>query len=192
MCSFVEFRLQYSSLALLYYDYALTLPKEVRYVWKQRFRLSTALYICCRYALVANILYLLAVAEKCDLWYKLISALSVLGRTAVTAVFCIRTNAVWGNNRWILACMSILGVICIVVDIAHVPGSRCVGSQQNQTITLVSKMLNIMVVLFESTSAILTVARCLIAFRTGGGLAQQRHGFMFIIFEQGQIRHLFR
>jgi hypothetical protein len=57
---------------------------------------------------------------------------------------------------------------------------------------LVSKMSTIVVVLFESISAILTVVRCLVAFRAGGGLAQQRHGFMFIIFEQGQIRHLFR
>ncbi|KAF7359893.1 hypothetical protein MVEN_00715000 [Mycena venus] len=64
---FLRFRLQYSSLgrhnerafhtmmifwpslsALLYYDYALTFPREVQYIWKQKFRLSTALYIGCR------------------------------------------------------------------------------------------------------------------------------------------------
>jgi len=80
--------------------------------------------------------------------------------------------------------MGILGVICIVVDIAHVPGSRCIGSS---ALPIVSKMSTIVVVLFESISAILTVVRCLIAFRAGGGLAQQRHGFMFIIFEQGIV-----
>jgi hypothetical protein len=81
--SFLRFRLQYSSLgryqnalsppmtisrssvsALLYYDYALTFPKEVEYIWKQKFRLSTALYIGCRYALLANVLYLLAIENK--------------------------------------------------------------------------------------------------------------------------------
>ncbi|KAF7349767.1 hypothetical protein MSAN_01703900 [Mycena sanguinolenta] len=61
---FLRFRLQYSSLALLYYDYVLTFPSEVKYIWKQKFRLSTALYIVCRYALVANVLYLLAIANK--------------------------------------------------------------------------------------------------------------------------------
>ncbi|KAK0457822.1 uncharacterized protein EV420DRAFT_480021 [Desarmillaria tabescens] len=61
---FLQFRIQYSSIALLYYDYALTFPTEVKYVWGSKFRLSTALYICCRYALVANVLYLLAIAKK--------------------------------------------------------------------------------------------------------------------------------
>lgn len=50
--------------ALLYYDFVLTLPKEIQYIWSQRFRLSTALYIGCRYALLANVLYLLAIADK--------------------------------------------------------------------------------------------------------------------------------
>jgi hypothetical protein len=50
--------------AFIYYDFALTLPKEVQYIWNERFRLSTALYIGCRYALVANILYLLAIAGQ--------------------------------------------------------------------------------------------------------------------------------
>ncbi|KAJ7229514.1 hypothetical protein C8J57DRAFT_1067185, partial [Mycena rebaudengoi] len=103
--SFLQFLLQYSSLALLYYDFALTLPKEVRYIWSQKFRLSTALYICCRDALVANVLYLLAIAHKlgatvqctlfffvsdfqtmcslCDFWYKMIGTLGIFGRAAV-------------------------------------------------------------------------------------------------------------
>lgn len=33
-------------------------------MWGQRFRFSTALYIGCRYALVANVLYLLAIGNK--------------------------------------------------------------------------------------------------------------------------------
>ena len=47
------------------------------------------LYILCRYALLANVLYLLAIsdkfgdAESCDVAYKIIGAISVLGRAAV-------------------------------------------------------------------------------------------------------------
>lgn len=33
-------------------------------MWGSKFRLSTFLYILCRYALVANVLYLLAAAGK--------------------------------------------------------------------------------------------------------------------------------
>ncbi|KAK0189108.1 hypothetical protein F5146DRAFT_1205269 [Armillaria mellea] len=62
--SFLQFRIQYASIALLYYDYVLTLPAEVKYIWGSKFRLSTILYLCCRYALVANVLYLLAIAGQ--------------------------------------------------------------------------------------------------------------------------------
>lgn len=51
------------SVALLWYDYALTFPMEVEYIWGERFRLTTFLYILCRYALPANILYLLAISK---------------------------------------------------------------------------------------------------------------------------------
>ncbi|KAF8649268.1 hypothetical protein AX16_005920 [Volvariella volvacea WC 439] len=52
--------------ALLYYDYVLTFPAEVRYIWQEKFKLSSALYICCRYALVSNVVYLLALANKLE------------------------------------------------------------------------------------------------------------------------------
>ncbi|KAJ6527150.1 hypothetical protein B0H19DRAFT_869844, partial [Mycena capillaripes] len=181
--SFLQFRLQYSSLALLYYDYVLTFQKEVRYIWREKFRFSTALYICCRYALVANILYLLAIADKlgprCDDWYKIIGVLSIFGRIAVIAVFVMRTYAVFGRNTWVLAYMGIVGVACVALDITHVPGMHCVGSSTPE-------MLSILMVIFESSSAVLTTVRCLVAFREGGGIQNQRHGIMFIlVFEQG-------
>jgi len=151
-------------------------------MWKQRFRLSTALYICCRYALVANVLYLLAISHKlgstCDFWYKVITALSVIGRAAVTAVFCLRTHAVWGKNKWVLAYMSTVGLACVALDITHVPGARCVGSS---ALPVVSKMLSISVVIFESSSAFLTAIRCVMAFHAG----DQHHGLLRILFEQG-------
>ncbi|KAJ7636502.1 hypothetical protein FB45DRAFT_1138203 [Roridomyces roridus] len=144
---FLQFALQYSSLAFLYYDYALTFPNEVKYIWGQKFRLSTALYFGCRYALISNVLYVLAIAHKlgstvrgyfffervtqltrCDVWYKVVGALSVIGRASVIAVFTMRTYAVYGKNPWILAYMSVVGLACIALDITHVPGLRCVGS----------------------------------------------------------------
>ncbi|KAF7359891.1 hypothetical protein MVEN_00714800 [Mycena venus] len=129
---FLRFRLQYSSLALLYYDYALTFPREVQYIWKQKFRLSTALYIGCRYALVANVLYLLAIANKlghtvgfivllCDFWYKIVGALSVLGRLCVIVLFTLRSSAVFGRSKWITTYMSVVGLACIALDIVSLP-----------------------------------------------------------------------
>lgn len=51
-------------IALLYYDYSLTWTREVKYFWRKKFTLSTALYIMCRYSLVANVIYLLAISNK--------------------------------------------------------------------------------------------------------------------------------
>ena len=50
--------------ALLWYDYALTWTREVQYFWTKRFTLSTLLYVLCRYGMVTNILYTLAIADK--------------------------------------------------------------------------------------------------------------------------------
>ncbi|KAG6899985.1 hypothetical protein C0995_004560 [Termitomyces sp. Mi166 len=61
---FLKFCIQYASIALIYYDYVLTLRTEVTYMWRSKFRISTLLYILTRYALVANILYLLAISSK--------------------------------------------------------------------------------------------------------------------------------
>ncbi|KAJ6549915.1 hypothetical protein B0H19DRAFT_951585, partial [Mycena capillaripes] len=129
----------FSVTALLYYDYALTFPSEVQYIWRQKFRLSTALYIGCRYALVANVLYLLAISNKlghtvgsvfllCDFWYKIVSVLSVLGRFCVIVIFTLRSSAVYGRSKWIPAYMGVVGLACIAFHIAHVPGLRCSGS----------------------------------------------------------------
>ncbi|TFY76951.1 hypothetical protein EWM64_g7061 [Hericium alpestre] len=70
---YLQFDTQWASLALLYYDYVLTFPAEVEHIWKAgRFRLSTILYVFCRYALPANVLYLLAISNKLGDQYALL------------------------------------------------------------------------------------------------------------------------
>ncbi|EEB92262.1 hypothetical protein MPER_09256 [Moniliophthora perniciosa FA553] len=152
---YLQFYIQWASITVLWYDYALTFPMEVKYMWGTKPRLSTALYVCCRHALITNILYLLAVANllgdthvyskdtfSCNTWYKSIAALSFFGRSAVIALdvnqtllptrhavtFTARTYAIFGRNKWILAYLSALGVVCMALHITHIPGLRCVGS----------------------------------------------------------------
>ncbi|KAK0488669.1 hypothetical protein IW261DRAFT_1557108 [Armillaria novae-zelandiae] len=141
---FLQFRIQYSSIALLYYDYALTFPTEVKYMWHSKFKWSTALYICCRYALIANVLYLLAIAKKlgarvlpflsplftlltfnvsnCDTWYKIIGALSVIGRAAVIATFTARTYVIFAKSNIILTYLVAIGLACVILDIVAPAG----------------------------------------------------------------------
>ncbi|KAF9457146.1 hypothetical protein BDZ94DRAFT_264615 [Collybia nuda] len=61
---FVQFNIQYASIALVYHDYALTFGWEIKYIWGERFRPSTLFYICTRYSLFANILFLVSIIDK--------------------------------------------------------------------------------------------------------------------------------
>ncbi|KAF8909676.1 hypothetical protein CPB84DRAFT_1434344 [Gymnopilus junonius] len=61
---FMRYTIQYSSIALLIYDYFLTLTDEIKYIWLKEFKISTVLYIACRYALISNVLFVLALANR--------------------------------------------------------------------------------------------------------------------------------
>ncbi|KAE9406314.1 hypothetical protein BT96DRAFT_811154, partial [Gymnopus androsaceus JB14] len=173
-------------------DYALTFPTEVQYIWSSKFRWSTFLYVLCRYALLANVLYLLDIAgkltENCNTWYQFIGALSVLGRAAIIVVFTGRTWAVWGKNRIVLAYMSILGATCVALDITHVPGLRCTGGSSipiNFDL-IANDLLSILMVVFEFSSAILNTIRCVQAFKAHKqSFKEQKDGFQYLLFEQG-------
>lgn len=51
-------RILKSSIGFLYYDYLLTLPDEIAYIWNSKFRYTTALYFGCRFGIIANLLFL--------------------------------------------------------------------------------------------------------------------------------------
>jgi len=63
----VQFYIEYASIALLYYDYALTFRMEVKYIWSEKFRFSTVLYIWCRYALITNVIFVLTLSGKLNI-----------------------------------------------------------------------------------------------------------------------------
>ncbi|KAJ7572071.1 hypothetical protein C8J56DRAFT_994135 [Mycena floridula] len=177
--------IQYSSIALLYYDYILTFPREVKYIWTRKFQLSSLLYIFCRYALIANILYLLAITNKlgdaCDRWYKIIGVLSLLGRGSVIVTFIARTYAIYSGSRLVLVYLGVLGLTCLVLDITHVPGLRCSGPSK---LPIVDTLLSILMVSFEFSSTWLLTLRSIQTLKMGGPWKTQRSGFVFLLFEQ--------
>ncbi|KAL5485548.1 hypothetical protein ACEPAI_8191 [Sanghuangporus weigelae] len=150
---FLQFRIHWASIVLLYYDYALTFPTEVKYIWGKKFRFSTALYICCQYALIANVLYLAAIADRiphvkrrdaicsCDTWYKFDGVISVLGRAAVIATLTGRTYTVYRCNRIVLVLLGSLSLTCIILDNASICEIKLIRNMQLQ---LVAKLLAIM------------------------------------------------
>ncbi|KAE9406267.1 hypothetical protein BT96DRAFT_915494 [Gymnopus androsaceus JB14] len=189
--NYLEYEIQYASIVLIWYDWILMLPMEIKYIWGARIRISTLIYILCHYALLANILYLLAISHvftdslSCNIWYKVIGALSVLGRAAIIYSFIARTYAVWGQKWIVYAYLATLGIVCIGLDIAHVPGLRCVGSS---TIPIANDLLSILMVIFEFSSAILVSVRCIQTFkerrRAPNTDGRPRRGFWNLTFEQ--------
>ncbi|KAL1741736.1 hypothetical protein HDZ31DRAFT_66651 [Schizophyllum fasciatum] len=201
---FIQFCIQWSSITLLYYDYCLTFADERKLIWGRRLGVTTALYFLCRYALVANVLYLLAISHlidkvrihsqavtdmpihtfrpHCDAAYTGISSLSVLGRTAVLSTWTTRTWVVWERNPAILLFLGSLVAGCTALD--------CASDAPALQPTKRDKALSIMVVVFEFMSTFLMLIRCFPAVRKqnrmrAGGVFQRP--LLVAIFQQGLL-----
>ncbi|KIL53990.1 hypothetical protein M378DRAFT_93306 [Amanita muscaria Koide BX008] len=115
--------------ALLFYDYALTFPDEMKFIWGSKLSLSTFLYIGCRYALVANVIYMLAYLNiihdrvslgwllVCDIGYKICGVLGIIGRASVLSVWGLRTYALYNGSKVILVWFISLGFACLISDV---------------------------------------------------------------------------
>ncbi|KZV72535.1 hypothetical protein PENSPDRAFT_628571 [Peniophora sp. CONT] len=187
---FLQYAVQWASIALLYYDYALTFREEVKFIWRGNKRsLLVVLYVCTRYALLANVLFLLAISGKfggggaCDAAYKVIGVVSVLGRAAVIFTFLARVYVICARNKLILGCLGAIAVTVVVLDAIHVPGLRCHGSS---SIQIANTLLSILVCAFEALAALFTLFRSIQALRFGGSpISTKRHTFSYLVAEQG-------
>lgn len=90
--------------AFIYYDYALTFPSEVKYMWRvgSYKKTSTLLYILCRYALLSNVLYSISISDfvsKVRAWAMLLLFLSLIWFRLVCRGFRVYIFSDW--SRWI-------------------------------------------------------------------------------------------
>ncbi|THH17490.1 hypothetical protein EW146_g3338 [Bondarzewia mesenterica] len=151
--------IQWSSIALLYYDYALTLPTEMKYIWGPGFfKISTLLYIFCRYALVANVIYLLAIMGK-------------LGNKYVTRSFFLFTNYGWDRHVQELRCRICDENVCRLWAQSYHP---------LQPDSLGTRLL-------ECLTSALTITRSVQALRASGQSKTQKQTFYYLILEQGLL-----
>ncbi|KAF9458582.1 hypothetical protein BDZ94DRAFT_1270269 [Collybia nuda] len=185
---FLQFCIQYASIALLYYDYALTFSLEVKYIWTAKIRMTTILYSFCRYGLVANVVYLLNIGNglniSCDNGYRISGALSVLGRISIVVIWTARTYALFNRSKIILSFFTILGSSIIILSIVHVPFITCTS---NSTMPKVGGLMTILMAVFEIASAALTTLRSFQALRVSGLQRQPRNGFIFLVLDQGVL-----
>ncbi|EGO23213.1 hypothetical protein SERLADRAFT_409612 [Serpula lacrymans var. lacrymans S7.9] len=181
-------------IALLYYDYYLTFPAEVKYIWGAKFKTSTVLYVCCRYALLANVLYLLAIAHvlkelrSCNVWYTVNGYLSIVGRAAVLAIFAARTWAVCSRSKAVLFALGSLATACIGLDFWHVTGVKCSGPSSPSS-HISNTSLSILVCIFECTATVITIVRCMQALQMlkKNGRRPQESNIMYFMLKEGLL-----
>jgi len=135
----LEYTIQFCSLAILYFDYLLTLKDEIAYIWFSRWRVSTILYFFCRYSLVANVVYVFAISEgfgglDCTTGYKICGTLSVLGHVGIIAVWTMRTCVLFQNNPILFAFFGLGGLAVVTLLSYRIPFMSCSGGRDISSI----------------------------------------------------------
>ncbi|KAJ4465648.1 hypothetical protein C8J55DRAFT_566122 [Lentinula edodes] len=197
-------QMQYSSLAILYYDYVLTFADEIHYMWRLRSltQISTLLYICCRYAIPGNLMYLLANAgvlggiDRCNTWYRIIAALSVMGRASVISM---RAYAMCAQNKFVLLVLLPLGLLIPILDIIQNLNLSCSDGQahdldsqkyQLYDVYIEGNLLSIMIPIYDFIAATFTITRGIQALKKMPRTATLQDSVYYLLVEQGIIYFL--
>jgi len=120
-----------SMLVVFFYDYLLTLSREVELIWQGSFQFTTVLYFMARYLPFFGLVYFIAAESTgakqtyCTPVLRLIDALSILARGAITVVLVAQTYAMYNQCRLVLVTLSCLGLSIIVVDGFEVAADTC-------------------------------------------------------------------
>ncbi|KAL1750157.1 hypothetical protein FB107DRAFT_294721 [Schizophyllum commune] len=164
---FIQFCIQWSSIALLYYDYSLTLADERKLIWSQTLGVTTVLYVLCRYALVANVLYLLAISQLIDeyaLPILLVNRVLISRLAAMPPTLASRHSVPGRHERGSSGIASQSSYSSSVLSSSAVRLSIALEVVCSNAV-LGDKALSIMVVVFEFISTALMAYRCFPAVR---------------------------
>ncbi|KAF9522172.1 hypothetical protein CPB83DRAFT_899848 [Crepidotus variabilis] len=182
----LRYNVQFASIALLYYDYTLTWTREVKHFWLRKPTLSSVLYLFCRYGMLANVIYTIAVTGKLKA-LRLCSAIGVAGRVGILAVWGVRTYAIFDKHRGILAFFAALGLARLAFAIIHVPFVSCVENAQDPLGSVPSQLLAIITAVYEILSALVTTIRCYQILKITETLQSTRKTLTHIVLHQGLL-----
>ncbi|TEB33537.1 hypothetical protein FA13DRAFT_1789954 [Coprinellus micaceus] len=214
---YVQFLVQYASITLIYYDFILTFEREVKYIWRRPRSWAMLLVVCCRYSLIANVVFALGLVNKldgkgcvccrfscwtslpkylprCDYAYIVASSLSMLGRVGILTILGARTCAVFQHNRFVVAFFLLLGLSLILALKAHVPYVSCTGKgrkpPKRTVLSSPGDVLSIMTVVYELMSTLFLAYGCITSARTtsaSGTFSWNRKGLVYLIFREGLL-----
>jgi len=111
-----------SASAILVYDYLLTLPLEIKYIWFSRWRYTEVMFLLIRYMSFVTIAFALhnrlvlnVPADVCRVTGPLVEWLLLSKTLLAESVLAIRTWAVWRRNRAVGVGLAALMVVNVVV-----------------------------------------------------------------------------
>ncbi|EFP88391.1 uncharacterized protein PGTG_14475 [Puccinia graminis f. sp. tritici CRL 75-36-700-3] len=111
--------------AVALWDWIICLPKEYRRIYKAPRSLIKVLYYFNRYYTLANLLFVLygfnaqMTTAECDKFYKWEPGVASFTTIFAEAILVVRTYALWGRNKYILAVLLTgLTIECVVLFFA--------------------------------------------------------------------------
>ncbi|KAH8823069.1 hypothetical protein DL96DRAFT_1743392 [Flagelloscypha sp. PMI_526] len=154
-------RFDFCVFAILVWDWEITLNMEIQYVWKSKWNLGKVLYFLTRYVVMADVflglfwLRLRKIPDKqseCPVPFMAQAAFTCVGIEIAEFILVLRTWALWGRNKWVLAILLILQFIVFAYDgfsihffvrsvtwggleFAEVPGCILVGASRTQLLS---------------------------------------------------------
>lgn len=121
-----------AGIALLYYDFMITISDEVEYIWKRKFTGATALFCINRY--VTLLVQTLSVIASLLTWQtqtndspslicngldRFNESLAIVIEVTIALLIALRVYATWQSNRWIFAVVFIIGLSTPILNIYY-------------------------------------------------------------------------
>ncbi|KAK7685418.1 hypothetical protein QCA50_011281 [Cerrena zonata] len=134
--------------ALIYYDYILTLPTEIRCIWQRKFSAATLIYFTNRYGMLLYQTLMLvhtisfvsfteaeADMSRCNGALRMCQSLSIMLGLATSAFLGLRLYAIWNNDLRVLAFIMCIGIVGPIINIGIIAlPSPLVGCGEQQAV----------------------------------------------------------
>ncbi|KAF8579111.1 hypothetical protein K439DRAFT_1620798 [Ramaria rubella] len=114
-----------ASFTLLAYDTLLTFPSEVRFIWQNKCRLGTILYLLARYP---GLLEFLLNVYLDFATFPSLQALNFIPLVGVQGLLFARAYAISSHKKLVFMMFALLGTIAIVLFIIAIPNQTCISS----------------------------------------------------------------
>ncbi|KAI0080221.1 hypothetical protein K474DRAFT_1769667 [Panus rudis PR-1116 ss-1] len=188
--------------AVLMYDYILTLPREIQYVWPSKMSLGKVLFLMTRYPVFAETTLVLyhqfAVMGPgtCDAVYKTIGFQLGTGTLIAETILAMRTWVIWHRNKYVglaLASGLVLFWTPVFYFLAQALNSLVFTNPPNPNTPgcFLLSQKDILFVVFILISCFETLILALTLVRFTGSYSHSRTSLIRVIYRDGVLNYVY-